>query len=83
MSRIGRERVKEAAKIYLYNADAARSLGISGTTFARLCDRLGVESPYAQRRRRREEFRAMLAADACLDPAVTTCQPSAVRNSGS
>ena len=48
------DQVARAARIYHSNADAAAALGITSRSFARLCRRLGVETPYARARRRRQ-----------------------------
>lgn len=57
MTRIGREQVERAARVYASNKDACRALGIALHTFGRLCRRYDVESPYARRRRRLDECR--------------------------
>jgi hypothetical protein len=55
MSRIERERIERVARIYASNEDASRALGIAMRSFGRLCRQYGIETPYARRRRRRQE----------------------------
>ena len=51
MERISRERVERVARIYASNKDASQVLGITLGSFGRLCRKLGIETPYARRRR--------------------------------
>jgi len=55
MSRIERERIERVARIYASNEDASQALGIAMRSFGRLCRQYGIETPYARRRRRRQE----------------------------
>ena len=50
---IGRARIERAARIYTTNQDAAWVLGISLRSFARLCRRYEIETPWARKRRMR------------------------------
>ena len=51
---ICKEEVVRAARIYHTNAAAAAALGIRSDSFSRLCQRQGVETPFARTRRKRE-----------------------------
>jgi len=51
---ISRERVERASRIYNTVEDAALAMGISGTTFRRLCERFNIDTP-AERRRKQAE----------------------------
>lgn len=51
---ITRDQVERVARIYASNQEAGRALGIAPRSFARLCRRHGIETPYGRRRRRRE-----------------------------
>jgi len=55
MEKTPRERVERAARIYASNTEACRALGIALGSFGRLCQQYGIETPYARRRRRRQE----------------------------
>ena len=50
-----RDRVERAARIYPSNREASHALGIAAGSFGRLCLRYGIETPYARRRRKRQE----------------------------
>ena len=50
---ITREQVERVARIYKSNHDASRALDIEPRSFARLCRRHGIETPYARKRRQR------------------------------
>ena len=50
-----RDRVERAARIYASNREASHALGIAAGSFGRLCLRYGIETPYARRRRKRQE----------------------------
>ena len=52
---ITREDIERVARIYKTNQDAGAALGILPDSFARLCRKHGIESPYARRQRRRRE----------------------------
>ena len=56
MRKIEPERIKRAARIYASNQGASRALGIAPGSFSRLCRLYNIETPYARRKRRREEF---------------------------
>ena len=44
------------ARIYASNQEASGALGIAPGSFSRLCRCYNIETPYARKRRRREEF---------------------------
>lgn len=50
---ITREQVERAARMYRSNQDAGRALEIDPRSFARLCRRYGIETPYVRKRQRR------------------------------
>lgn len=54
---ITREQVERVARIYNSNEDAGRALGIQMRSFSRLCRTYQIETPYARRRRRRQNAR--------------------------
>ena len=56
MRKIEPERIRRAARIYASNQEASRALGIAPGSFSRLCRLYNIETPYARKRRRREEF---------------------------
>ena len=56
MRKIEPERIKRAARVYASNQEASRALGIAPGSFSRLCRLYNIETPYARKRRRREEF---------------------------
>lgn len=55
MRKIEPERIRRAARIYASNQEASRALGIAPGSFSRLCRLYNIETPYARKRRRREE----------------------------
>jgi len=57
MRKIEPERIERAARIYASNEDASRALGIAPGSFSRLCRLYDIETPYARKRRRRQECR--------------------------
>lgn len=63
MRKIEPERIKRAARIYASNQEASRALGIAPGSFSRLCRLYNIETPYARKRRRREEFYRQRASD--------------------
>ena len=63
MRKIEPERIKRAARIYASNQEASRALGIAPGSFSRLCRLYNIETPYARKRRRREEFYRQRDAD--------------------
>ena len=63
MRKIEPERIKRAARIYASNQEASRALGIALGSFSRLCRLYNIETPYARKRRRREEFFRQREAD--------------------
>ena len=63
MRKIEPERIKRAARIYASNQEASRALGIAPGSFSRLCRLYNIETPYARKRRRREEFFRQREAD--------------------
>ena len=56
MRKIEPERIERAARIYASNQEASRALGIAPGSFSRLCRLYNIETPYARKRRRRDEF---------------------------
>jgi hypothetical protein len=48
---VNRDQVARAARLYHQNADASAALGVTPRSFSRLCRQLGIETPYARRRR--------------------------------
>ena len=54
---IARERIERVARIYNNNTDASMALGITRGSFARICRRYGIETPYMRQRRRKREVR--------------------------
>ena len=50
---VSRERIERAARIYRTNEQAAAALGITPTSFGRLCRRYEVLSPSDRRKRRK------------------------------
>ena len=63
MRKIEPERIKRAARIYASNQEASRALGIAPGSFSRLCRLYNIETPYARKRRRREEFYRQRTSD--------------------
>ena len=57
MQKIDPKRIEMAARIYRSNEDASQALGIAPGSFSRLCRLYGIETPYARRRRKRQECR--------------------------
>ena len=53
MAGIERERVERVARLYGSNQEASRALGVVTRSFARLCQKYGIETPHARRRRQR------------------------------
>lgn len=56
MRKIEPERIERVARIYASNQEASCALGIAPGSFSRLCRLYNIETPYARKRRRREEF---------------------------
>ena len=56
-SKPSREMVARAARVYRRNQDAARALYISATAFTDHCEKFGIETPAARRRRRKAQAR--------------------------
>ena len=48
MRGIDREGLERVARMYRMNKDASQALGITTRHFARLCQKHGVETPYAR-----------------------------------
>lgn len=63
MKKIEPERIRRVARIYASNQEASRALGIAPGSFSRLCRLYGIETPYARRHRRREEWRKIEELD--------------------
>ncbi|NKB69972.1 MAG: hypothetical protein GKR89_23100 [Candidatus Latescibacteria bacterium] len=57
MRKIEPKRIEMAARMYRSNEDASQALGIAPGSFSRLCRLYGIETPYARRRRKRQECR--------------------------
>ena len=55
MPKVTQEQVERVARIYKTNQEAAAALGIAMQSFARICRRFGVETPYLRRRRTQKE----------------------------
>ncbi len=49
---ITRAQVERVARIYKSNQDAGQALGIDPRSFARLCRRHGIQTPYVRRHQR-------------------------------
>lgn len=49
MKKIARERVERAARIYASNKDAGVALGVTPSSFARLCRHYGIQTPFVRR----------------------------------
>lgn len=52
------ETLERAARIYKTNKDAGAALGMSMRGFARACQRHGIETPYARRKKLRSPSRS-------------------------
>jgi hypothetical protein len=55
MKKIDPERIERVARIYASNQEASMALGIAPGSFSRLCRLYDIETPYARKRRRRQE----------------------------
>lgn len=53
MQKIDRQRIERVARIYCSNKAAGAALGITPSSFARLCRRHGIETPYTRKFGRR------------------------------
>ncbi|MBI4311008.1 MAG: hypothetical protein HY681_04420 [Chloroflexi bacterium] len=49
MKKIARERVERAARIYASNKDVGAALGVTPSSFARLCRHYGIQTPFGRR----------------------------------
>ena len=49
MKKIARERVERVARIYASNKEAGAALGITSSSFARLCRRYDIQTPHVRR----------------------------------
>ncbi len=49
MRKIDRERIERVARIYGSNKAAGAALGITPSSFARLCRRYGIQTPYVRK----------------------------------
>ena len=56
---ITREQVERVARIYKTNQEASQALGIVMRSFARLCRKYGIETPYVRKQRQSQEVRAL------------------------
>lgn len=56
-TKIDRERIERAARIYGSNRDAGMALGIAPGSFGRLCRRYNIETPQARRQQRYQLFK--------------------------
>lgn len=54
MRKIDRERIERVARLYRSNKAAGAALGITPSSFARLCRRYGIETPYVRQHGRWE-----------------------------
>ena len=54
---IDQDRIERVARMYSSNEAASQALGVVPRSFSRLCRQFGVETPYARRRRERDEAR--------------------------
>ena len=43
--------LRRTARLYHKNPDAAAALGITGTSFVKLCEKHGIETPLARKKR--------------------------------
>ena len=59
---IERDRIERAARIYATSREAGRALGITATSFCRLCRRYGIETPRARKERRQQKRQSLRAA---------------------
>ena len=66
MRKIEPERIERAARIYASNQEASQALGIAPGSFSRLCRTYGVETPYARKRRRRQDCQRRYLAQRTL-----------------
>ena len=55
MQKIDPQRIERVARIYASNQEASRALGIAPGSFSRLCRLYEIETPYARKRRKRQE----------------------------
>ena len=58
MFAIPRDLIERAARVYKTNSEASKALGIATGSFARLCRKYGIETPYARQERARQEARS-------------------------
>lgn len=58
MTRIERERVERAARMYPSTKSASQALGIAPGSFSRLCREYQIETPRSRRHRQRLEARS-------------------------
>lgn len=58
MPGIPRDWVERAARVYKSNSEASQALGIATGSFARLCRKYGIETPYARQEKERQEARS-------------------------
>ena len=61
MKEIPKARVERAARIYHNNRDAAQALGINPSSFARLCRRHNISTPYMRKRQRELQLQRKVA----------------------
>ena len=52
---ITREDIERVARIYSSNKEAGVAMGIQSRSFARLCRKYEIESPYTRKQRRRRK----------------------------
>ena len=55
MQKVDPQRIERVARIYASNQEASRALGIAPGSFSRLCRLYDIETPYARKRRKRQE----------------------------
>ena len=56
---ITREQVERVARIYKTNQEASQALGIVMRSFARLCRKYGIETPYVRKQRQSQKVGAL------------------------
>ncbi len=58
MVAIPKDWIERAARVYKSNSEASKALGIASGSFARLCRKYGIETPYARQEKARQEARS-------------------------
>ena len=52
---VARERIEKAARMYRTNQDAGLAMGMTPSSFGRLCRRYDIETPMARGQRKKSE----------------------------